>query len=127
MAAVSLRFLELISRQRGGLLFDLARGGLLVLSMPYLAAVTLRNAMYDYMPGRVQRVDRPVISVGNITVGGSGKTPVARETLRLLRAAGVGAVTAGLFAGAARLFGLSRDAVLPGLLGRLIRRPGPRG
>ena len=31
----------------------------------------------------------PVISIGNLTVGGSGKTPVARETLRLLRAAGV--------------------------------------
>lgn len=30
-----------------------------------------------------------VISVGNLTVGGSGKTPVARETLRLLHAAGV--------------------------------------
>ncbi|WGM48411.1 Tetraacyldisaccharide 4'-kinase [Brevundimonas sp. NIBR10] len=30
-----------------------------------------------------------VISVGNLTVGGSGKTPVAREVLRLLRAAGV--------------------------------------
>ncbi|MBB5745575.1 tetraacyldisaccharide 4'-kinase [Brevundimonas variabilis] len=27
----------------------------------------------------------PVISVGNLTVGGSGKTPVAREILRLLR------------------------------------------
>ena len=33
----------------------------------------------------------PVISVGNLTVGGSGKTPVAREVLRLLRARGVGA------------------------------------
>ena len=31
----------------------------------------------------------PVISVGNLTVGGSGKTPVAREVLRLLRASGV--------------------------------------
>ena len=31
----------------------------------------------------------PVISIGNLTVGGSGKTPVAREVLRLLRAAGV--------------------------------------
>lgn len=31
----------------------------------------------------------PVISVGNLTVGGSGKTPVAMEALRLLRAAGV--------------------------------------
>ena len=31
----------------------------------------------------------PVISIGNLTVGGSGKTPVAREALRLLREAGV--------------------------------------
>nr|WP_316629739.1 tetraacyldisaccharide 4'-kinase [uncultured Brevundimonas sp.] len=30
-----------------------------------------------------------VVSVGNLTVGGSGKTPVAREILRLLRAADV--------------------------------------
>lgn len=33
----------------------------------------------------------PVISVGNLTVGGSGKTPVAREILRLLTDAGVAA------------------------------------
>lgn len=32
-----------------------------------------------------------VISIGNLTVGGSGKTPVAREVLRLLRQAGVDA------------------------------------
>ncbi|WGM31305.1 tetraacyldisaccharide 4'-kinase [Brevundimonas sp. NIBR11] len=31
----------------------------------------------------------PVISIGNLTVGGSGKTPVAREVLRLLHQAGV--------------------------------------
>lgn len=31
----------------------------------------------------------PVISVGNLTVGGSGKTPVAREAIRMLRAAGI--------------------------------------
>ena len=30
-----------------------------------------------------------VVSVGNLTVGGSGKTPVAREVLRLLRDLGV--------------------------------------
>jgi tetraacyldisaccharide 4'-kinase len=33
----------------------------------------------------------PVISVGNLTVGGSGKTPVVREVLRLLREGGVDA------------------------------------
>ena len=31
----------------------------------------------------------PVISVGNLTVGGSGKTPIAREVLRLLHAQGI--------------------------------------
>ena len=40
---------------------------------------------------RAQPVDVgvPVISIGNLTVGGSGKTPVAREVLRLLHGAGV--------------------------------------
>jgi len=33
----------------------------------------------------------PVISVGNLTVGGSGKTPIVREALARLRAAGVDA------------------------------------
>jgi tetraacyldisaccharide 4'-kinase len=36
-------------------------------------------------------VGLPVISVGNLTVGGSGKTPIVRELLRLLREAGVAA------------------------------------
>ncbi|MFE9083016.1 tetraacyldisaccharide 4'-kinase [Brevundimonas sp. NPDC003935] len=31
----------------------------------------------------------PVISIGNLTVGGSGKTPIAREVLRLLHAEGI--------------------------------------
>ena len=33
----------------------------------------------------------PVICIGNLTVGGAGKTPVAREVLRRLRAGGVNA------------------------------------
>lgn len=33
----------------------------------------------------------PVISVGNLTVGGSGKTPVTREAVRLLHEAGIDA------------------------------------
>ena len=33
----------------------------------------------------------PVICIGNVTVGGAGKTPVAREILRHLRAGGVDA------------------------------------
>lgn len=49
------------------------------------AAVTARRI------ARARPIDpgAPVISVGNLTMGGSGKTPVAREALRLLRHAGV--------------------------------------
>ena len=39
--------------------------------------------------GRPVDPGAPVISIGNLTVGGSGKTPVAREVLRLLNDAGV--------------------------------------
>lgn len=49
-------------------------------------ATARRIARGDY-----EDVGIPVISVGNLTVGGSGKTPVAREVLRLLREAGVDA------------------------------------
>jgi tetraacyldisaccharide 4'-kinase len=37
---------------------------------------------------RAQKVGKPVISVGNLTVGGSGKTPLVIELTRLLAAAG---------------------------------------
>ena len=49
------------------------------------AAVTARRIARSHPVN----VGVPVISIGNLTVGGSGKTPVAREVLRLLRQAGV--------------------------------------
>jgi tetraacyldisaccharide 4'-kinase len=57
----------------------------------------LKPASWIWAVGTARRIARttpvdagaPVISVGNLTVGGSGKTPVAREVLRLLRSAGV--------------------------------------
>jgi tetraacyldisaccharide 4'-kinase len=56
------------------------------LSWVYAAATARRIARTEPFDAGV-----PVISVGNLTVGGSGKTPVARELLRLLRDAGVDA------------------------------------
>jgi len=53
----------------------LARTLLLPLSWIYGTIVWLRNVWYDRATPCVSRVDVPVISVGNMTAGGTGKTP----------------------------------------------------
>ena len=45
------------------------------LSLLYGLAMQARNFFYDHDLFKVTKVDCPVISVGNITVGGTGKTP----------------------------------------------------
>ncbi len=84
MSKAGARFLDLISKRRGGLLLDIARGTLMVLSLPYMLAVTIRNAYYDLVKRSARRVGRPVIAIGNITVGGTGKTPMAAYVTNLL-------------------------------------------
>lgn len=54
----------------------------------YGAVARRRRAWYAGTPHRQRRLSRPVISVGNLTVGGSGKTPVVEHLARLLLAAG---------------------------------------
>lgn len=52
--------------------------------LPYAAGVWWRNRRFDR--GRnVQRAAVPVISIGNLTVGGTGKTPCVEYVARLLR------------------------------------------
>ncbi len=59
---------------------------LLPLSWLYLAVVGLRNKAFDWGLLRVRRIDVPVIAVGNITVGGTGKTPLVEYIIsRLMR------------------------------------------
>ncbi|MGE3705179.1 MAG: tetraacyldisaccharide 4'-kinase [Vicinamibacterales bacterium] len=43
-----------------------------------------RRQWYARRPSRQRRLARPVVSVGNLTVGGSGKTPVVEHLARLL-------------------------------------------
>ena len=68
---------ELLSGDRRDLGARLLRGGLHLASFGYGAAMRLRNVAYDREWLRVTKVDAPVISLGNITTGGTGKTPMA--------------------------------------------------
>jgi tetraacyldisaccharide 4'-kinase len=59
-----------------------------LLSLPYRSAVNLRNGLYDRRLFQQARLPCPVISVGNITVGGTGKTPMVILLAKLLREKG---------------------------------------
>jgi tetraacyldisaccharide 4'-kinase len=59
-----------------------------LLSGVYGRATALRRAWYVRHPDRTRRLERPVISIGNLVVGGSGKTPLVATLARLLASAG---------------------------------------
>ncbi|MBR5350998.1 MAG: tetraacyldisaccharide 4'-kinase, partial [Prevotella sp.] len=59
--------------------------GLLPLSWIYGIGVRFRNQLYDLGILKSKAFNVPVISVGNITVGGSGKTPHVEYLVGLLK------------------------------------------
>ncbi len=67
------------------------------LSWLYGLAVGVRNAGFDWGLFSVHRLGVPVISVGNLTAGGTGKTPLVVELVRRLqeRKVRVGVVSRG--------------------------------
>lgn len=62
----------------------LLRGLLAGCSVPYGAAVSTRNLLYDAHMLKTTAADVPVICVGNLTLGGTGKTPLVAWLARLL-------------------------------------------
>jgi len=60
-----------------------------LLSSIFAAGVQLRNGLYDRGVLRSRRLTGPVVSVGNLSVGGSGKTPFVLLLGESLRARGV--------------------------------------
>ncbi len=59
------------------------------LSATFGTGVALRNALYDRRILHVNKLARPVISIGNISVGGSGKTPFVIALGQLLAERGI--------------------------------------
>jgi len=64
----------------------LSRAAMSVAEPFYCLGVNFRNAMFDTGLRKSRRLPRPVISVGNVTTGGTGKTPMVMEIVdRLIR------------------------------------------
>jgi tetraacyldisaccharide 4'-kinase len=59
------------------------------LSSLFGLGVRVRNALYDRGLARAQRLRGPVVSIGNLSVGGSGKTPFVLLLGELLKARGL--------------------------------------
>ncbi|RZK17435.1 MAG: tetraacyldisaccharide 4'-kinase [Pedobacter sp.] len=57
---------------------------LLPFSFIYGLAITLRKKLYDWGIMKSVKFDLPIICVGNLAVGGSGKTPTTEYLVRLL-------------------------------------------
>ncbi len=62
------------------------RTGLVPLGVVYGAAVAAKNLAYQRKWLGAKQLARPVISVGNLSVGGSGKTPLTIRLAELLQA-----------------------------------------
>ncbi len=78
-------FHAIVSGSRRDLRAGLWRCALRLVETPYGWAMGHRNRRYDRGKAESFSVDVPVISVGNVTLGGTGKTPAVEWIARWLR------------------------------------------
>lgn len=80
--------LEVIFDERRGVRAGIVRGLLFGASKLFTVAVKLRRFLYNVRILRDATLGVQVIAIGNLTVGGTGKTPVVEKFARELRDAG---------------------------------------
>lgn len=83
-----LLFEALITRRRRGVGASMARGALWAVSKLYAAGMRARNWAFDHGLRTIHDPSRPAISIGNLTAGGTGKTPVTAWLASSLAARG---------------------------------------
>src|SRR6202011_4558314 len=80
--------IEVILERRHGIRPSLLRFTLRLLSHVYLGIVQLRLYLYRARILKERQLGCLVISIGNLTVGGTGKTPVVEKFARALQLGG---------------------------------------
>lgn len=78
-------FIEVVVEERRGKRAELMRGLLYTCSKVFQAAIKARRFLYNVRILRDSTLGVQVIAVGNLTVGGTGKTPVVEKFARELR------------------------------------------
>lgn len=79
---------RIISGQRRDVVAMLLRPILRGCSVVYGVVAKLRNLSFDVGLRRSRQIDVPVISIGNLTTGGTGKTPLVATVVRTLQEIG---------------------------------------
>ncbi|MBP7053013.1 MAG: tetraacyldisaccharide 4'-kinase [Phycisphaerae bacterium] len=81
-------YFDIISGRTPGLPGTCARLGLRLLSWPYSMVVRARNGLYSMGLLKSHSAGVPVLCIGNLTTGGTGKTPLVVWLCKHLRAKG---------------------------------------